>query len=57
MNKKTNIMLEVIAKIDESFPETTDFINKVYSEACSRENMSIDEAFLSLIIDVIFFLL
>ena len=50
-------MLEVIAKIDESFPETTDFINKVYSEACSRENMSIDEAFLSLIIDVIFFLL
>ena len=56
MDKKAKIALAVIKKVYDSFPETQEFIGKTYVEQCWKENTSVDEYFLPLIITVSFFL-
>ena len=56
MDKKAKIALAVIEKVYANFPEMQEFIDKAYIEECCKENIAVDEYFLALIINVIFFL-
>ena len=48
MDKKAKIVLTVIKKVYDSFPETQVFIDKKYVEECCKENISVDELFFSI---------
>ena len=56
MNKNTKVTLEVIAKEYNVSTNNRNFINRANSEACCRENISVDRLPLTLIIIVSVFL-
>ena len=48
MDKKAKMTLTVIKKVYNKFPETQTFINKAHGEECCKENISVDEEFISI---------
>ena len=56
MNKKAQIALAVIKKVNDKFSERQEFIDKAYIEECFKENISVDEVFFSINKDCKFFI-
>ena len=48
MDKNANIVLAVIKKVCDKFPETQEFSNKIYVEECCKENISVEEVFFNI---------